>query len=180
MRIAIAGQSNGEGLASSFIAEYELLTKIKPEILDQHIGGAALKHDTLPHLSWLDGAGGHLDTLIKWGPQALWWIQGENEALNGPGDACDRDYAKQLHQFRALFSTSMTFMLSPIAGWNAAYKHTRMVLAVQYRVAMSPGFMLGPEYYDLPNDSTHLSGEGRAEFGRRGARTLLGIDVAIK
>ena len=112
--------------------------------------------------------------------QAMWWIQGETEATNG---ATKEKYVSALLEFHSIVAGAigktpdkLPFMISPI-GAAAALPYGRFVTAAQYSVEKFPGMFVGPEYWDLPTDSTgiHLTGSGYVSLATRGGNALAKI-----
>lgn len=176
--IVVAGQSNACHLAQ------KLSWLLKCDVIDGSAGGTSLLENAADSQGefWLnEGRGSPLADLCKQlqGHKivAVWWIQGENEALFGP--IREENYLTGLIWLRwrlarhSIFdhSYSLPFVVSPVAAIDERYKHARPVLAAQYR-SVDFNFVLGPEYYDLPFDGVHLTEEGRAEFAKRGAAVL--------
>ena len=169
--IAVAGQSNAEGLA------VQLASALGIEVLDWAVPGATLLNVGPPNeWNWVDGAKAKIGDAK---PDIVWWIQGESEALWGP--VAESQYGQAMMKLRIIFACPM--MISPISAPHAVYLYSRPVLAAQYRLCTdfaSMGFVLGPEYYDLEHCTPgppaeygqHLTERGRIDFANRAADRL--------
>ncbi len=146
--------------------------------MDAHVGGTSLVSQA-NHECWSNLDRAPLASLLerlslKVDLRAIWWIQGENEALTG--DVTEQQYLDALIRLRlriegAAGRGTIPFMVSPIAAPHELYPYSRAILAAQYR-SVQHGFILGPEYYDLEHNREHLTDPGRIAFTKRAAAIL--------
>jgi len=176
--IVIAGQSNAEGLAPH-------LRALVPHVAVREFafgGYSLLKEAAMPGAPWEYWLNEQVIsqvcvqvTLADVNVTAVWWIQGETEALNGTTTEAYSDGLYDLRQ-RMLAQFGMFDMIvSPIGAIDPKYRFARPVLAAQYR-CHERGMLLGPEYWDLlaEPDTIHLTDEGRRAFARRFADFIAG------
>ncbi len=181
--VLIAGQSNCEGLHNHLTEALIALDRLYG-VINTAAGGTGLVYKASPGTAahahwevddhndspWVQCRTGITGTDLR----AVWWIQGENEAI--AGGISEDEYLAALIVLRGRIETvigrgTIPFMVSPIGAPHELYKYSRPILAAQYR-SVQHGFILGPEYYDLLDNGPHMSDGNRVIFAKRGAAIL--------
>lgn len=121
-------------------------------------------------------SGGELD----W----VWCINGQQEAWNPqPVATSVAAYVALQAEFAAMagkLPKDLPFILSPVGNSSAYSLASRQILVAQILACEHPGFVLGPDYWDLAtSDGTHHAAVERNTLATRGAQAIakvIGVD----